>query len=420
MEKQQGLLYKLGIPTILFWGYVGVFLFMLGAGIENSWLSSYLVNIGLTKTESATIFSLYGVLVALVSWLSGILVQIFGVRKVMISGLIIFILSSVPLILWAIPSAGFIPIAVTYMLRGMSYPLFVYSFLVWITYRASNEIMGRATSWFWICFNLGITIVGPTLAANSITFMGELNVLWLGMGIALLGGFCALILNRDQLILPKNNNSIAKELTDSLLIMFKKPKLGMGMLVKTVNSIAQYGFVIIMPIYLITKGFSLAQWASIWGLSYIVCTFASIFFGFLGDKFGWRKTVAYFAGTLTGLSCLLIYYAAEFMSGQYLPMLLSFIVYALGLAAYNPLSALMPALAPDNKAAAVSVLNLGSGLSNFVGPLIVSIMFEPFGAPAVLFTFAILYFASSIVAFFLKTPAEEANKSKAITEVESN
>lgn len=33
-------------------------------------------------------------------------------------------------------------------------------------------------------------------------------------------------------------------------------------------------------------------------------------------------------------------------------------------------------MVPDNKVEAVSILNLGSGLSNFVGPLLVTLLFE--------------------------------------------
>jgi len=51
-------------------------------------------------------------------------------------------------------------------------------------------------------------------------------------------------------------------------------------------------------------------------------------------------------------------------------------LFSIGVAAYAPLSALLPAMVPDNKVEAVSILNLGSGLSNFVGPLLVTLLFE--------------------------------------------
>ena len=46
-------------------------------------------------------------------------------------------------------------------------------------------------------------------------------------------------------------------------------------------------------------------------------------------------------------------------------------LYGATLAGYVPLSALMPSLAPHNKGAAMSLLNLGAGASNWVGPAIV-------------------------------------------------
>lgn len=394
------------MPQSLVWGYVGIILFMLGACIETSWLSSYLVEKGLSKTQVGAIFSLYGIVVAIISWLSGIFVQIFGARKVMLSGVIIFVASSIPFLFWAIPSHDFFAISVTYMLRGMAYPLFCYSFLVWVTYRSNNEIMARSTAWFWIAFNLGLTIMGPWLAAMYIPLIGSINVMLYGLVIALLGAFFALVLNKDQLTIEKTEEHLTKEIMESLLIIVKKPKVGIGVVVKTINSIAQFGFVIMLPIFLLSNGFSLQQWAGIWGLTYIINTLANILFGYIGDKFGWRKTVAYFGGTMTALSCLLIYYSVLLFPGNYTILLSAFIVYAFGLAAFGPLSALMPALAPNNKAAAVSALNLGSGLSNFVGPLIVSLLFEPFGIGVVIYTYAALYLLSSVLTFFLKTDEE--------------
>lgn len=86
-------------------------------------------------------------------------------------------------------------------------------------------------------------------------------------------------------------------------------------------------------------------------------------------------------------------------------------IYGAGLAGYVPLTALIPMMAPDQKGAGVSVVNLGSGLSNFVGPLLVTLLVGLFGAAGVLYTIAALYFVSSILTTFLKTP-DELNQNK--------
>jgi MFS family permease len=77
------------------------------------------------------------------------------------------------------------------------------------------------------------------------------------------------------------------------------------------------------------------------------------------------------------------------------------------LAAYVPLSALVPSLVTTDKGAAVSVLNLGAGLATFVGPLLVGLFATP-ASPVVGYTrvswaLAILYLCSSLMTWlFLK------------------
>jgi MFS family permease len=77
------------------------------------------------------------------------------------------------------------------------------------------------------------------------------------------------------------------------------------------------------------------------------------------------------------------------------------------LAAYVPLSALVPSLVTTDKGAAVSVLNPGAGLATFVGPLLVGLFATP-NAPVVGYTrvswaLAILYLCSSLMTWlFLK------------------
>lgn len=58
------------------------------------------------------------------------------------------------------------------------------------------------------------------------------------------------------------------------------------------------------------------------------------------------------------------------------------------MAGYVPLSALFPTLAPDNKDAAMSVLNLGAGLSAFVAPALAGLFFGWLGAGGVLAIYA--------------------------------
>lgn len=396
---------RIGIPASLFYGYIGLIFFMLGAGIETSWFSAFLVSSGYEIQLVSVIFSLYGLFVAIFSWLTSFFVNIFSVRKVMIAGLIIYLVSAVILI------AGIyfelLPvIALAYTLRGASYPLFAYAFLIWITLRSEFKNLGKATSWFWFSFNLGLTIISPLLASLLLKFSNSINILAIGMVMALLGSFLSLKVNRDHLPTFNNNKSILYEMQEGIMILFEYPRLAIGLVVKAINNIGQFGFVIMMPIFLVNHGYSLSQWGIIWATTYVVNSFAGILFGNLGDYYGWRKIVCYFSGTLTALSCFLIGSVVFYFPGNFFLLMLAFIVFSFGIAAFGPLSALIPAMALEKKTTALSVLNLGSGLSNFLGPVLVTVLFQKFDGFFVLAVFAVLYLLASILAIFLKTPEE--------------
>ncbi|UUT28828.1 hypothetical protein NRF11_09695 [Bacillus velezensis] len=65
------MLNKIGIPKQLAWGFLGVVLFMMGDGLEQGWLSPFLVENGLTVQQSASLFTVYGISLAVASWFSG-------------------------------------------------------------------------------------------------------------------------------------------------------------------------------------------------------------------------------------------------------------------------------------------------------------------------------------------------------------
>ena len=73
---------KVGMPPTLLWGYIGVLIFMMGDGLELAWISPYLVDQGLSVHQTAILTTSYGVTIAIGSWLSGVLVESFGPRKV--------------------------------------------------------------------------------------------------------------------------------------------------------------------------------------------------------------------------------------------------------------------------------------------------------------------------------------------------
>ena len=71
MKKSNAITNKIGISPSLLSGYLGIMLFMMGDGMEQGWLSPYLVERGMSIQQNATLFTAYGVTIAIASWFSG-------------------------------------------------------------------------------------------------------------------------------------------------------------------------------------------------------------------------------------------------------------------------------------------------------------------------------------------------------------
>lgn len=119
---------KMGMPPTLFWGYVGVLIFMMGDGLELAWISPYLHDHGLSVQQTAILTTCYGVTIAIGSWLSGVLVEIIGPRKVMLLGTGLYIIGHAIFVGLAIPTMNYNIMIPSYAIRGFGYPLFAYSF----------------------------------------------------------------------------------------------------------------------------------------------------------------------------------------------------------------------------------------------------------------------------------------------------
>lgn len=405
---------RLGLPKHLTWGYLGVLIFMMSDGIEQGWLSPYLVDNGMIVEQSATLFTVYGITIAISAWFSGVLVEGFGAKKTMLSGLILYMMGTVGFVGFGLSQLDYPMMLATYALRGFGYPLFAYAFLVWITYRTPKKMLGRAVGWFWFVFTGGLNVLGAYFSSWAIIEFGHINTLWSSLFWALLGAFFALILNKDEKA-PKGEpgrlSNKAKELLKGLTIIRDEPKILLGGLVRVINTTAQFAFPVFLPMYLAEHGLSTTQWLQIWGTIFMGNIAFNLVFGFVGDRMGWRNTVMWFGGVGCGLSTLLFYYSPQFTEGSYWLVMGAGTLWGGLLAGYVPLSALVPSLVEDEKGAAMAILNLGAGLPVFVGPAIVGLFIGLIGNEGVIWILAVLYFISAAMTWFITLP-EEAGQHK--------
>lgn len=395
---------KAGIPQQLLWGYIGIMIFMMGDGIEQGWLSPYLVDHGMTVQQSATLFTAYGITIAISAWFSGVLAEGYGVKRTMLAGLLLYIAGTIGFVGFGMPELNYPVMLLTYALRGFGYPLFAYSFLVWIAYSSPKHQLGRAVGWFWFVFTGGLNVLGAYYSSWAIQRFGHLNTLWTSLFWALLGAFFALLLNKGSVKGSAGAQSKMEELIKGLTIVKEEPKVLLGGIVRIINTTAQFAFPVFLPMYMARHGFDTTQWLQIWGTIFTANIAFNLIFGFVGDRLGWRNTVMWFGGMGCAVTTLLFYYAPQIWERSFLMTMIAGVLWGAFLAGYVPLSALVPSLVKKDKGAAMAILNLGAGLPVFVGPAIVGLFIGVAGEAGVIWILAVLYAVSAILTRFITLP----------------
>ncbi len=398
-----------GIPRHLFWGYAGILIFMMGDGVEQGWLSPYLLENGMTIQQSASLFTVYGITIAISSWFSGVMAETYSPKFTMSLGVLLYILGTIGFVGIGMAGLDYPAMLITYAIRGFGYPLFASSFLVWITYRTEKSELGRAVGWFWFVFTGGLNVLGAYYSSWAIGALGYQNTLWSSILWVAIGAFFALILNRDHFkirSLPDGGENKWKELLRGITIVRKEPKVGIGGIVRVINTTAQFAFPVFLPLYMAEYGFSTKEWLQIWGTIFTSNIIFNLIFGFVGDRLGWQQTVMWFGGVGCAVSTLLFYYSPAWFDGSYWMVLLCGVLWGGLLAGYVPLSALVPSLVKEEKGAAISILNLGAGLPVFIGPAIVGLTIGVVGSEGVVWILAALYLVSAILTRFITLPAD--------------
>ncbi|MBU5413248.1 MFS transporter [Serratia ureilytica] len=405
-----GLIHRIGLSPKLLLGYAGVLVFMMGEGLEQGWLSPYLIGKGLSIQESALLFSVYGFAAAIAAWFSGVLAEIFTARRVMLAGLLLFLFGSVCFLTFGLPSNNLAIMVPTYALRGLGYPLFAYGFLVWVAYEAPPERLGSAVGIFWFVYSGGLSVLGVLYSSIMLPYLGEIHTLWSALIFVVLGAVIALMLNRDDGVAQSGNREKASlgYVLKGITIAFENPKIGLGGIVRTINTSAAYGFVVFMPMYMMDMGFTRTHWLQMYAALWTVNIIFNLIFGVISDGLGWRNVVMWFGCVGCALTTLMFYYVPQFFGANYLLTVCAAGLFGACLAAFVPLSAIMPSLASDNKGAAMSILNLGAGLSTFVGPAVVGLFIGSLGTVGVIWIFTGLYLFSGVLMKFVTLPKESA------------
>ncbi|GAA4617392.1 MFS transporter [Saccharopolyspora hordei] len=406
-----GVIDRVGLPRPLFWGFVGLLLFMIGDGVESGYISPYLVEHGAgTPTRAAVVITVYGAVVTAGSWLSGALSDVWGPRRVMLLGLALWGVLEVVFLAVALPTENYALMVITYGLRGFGYPFFAYGFLVWVLAGSPAHRLGSAVGWFYFAFTGGLPTLGSLVASGSQPLIGEYATFWLSLVLVLLGGAVSLVGIRrakggDRLAPPEV--STGRSVLNSVAIAFASPRIAVGCLVRIVNTAPQFGFLVFLPTVFATDlGFGASGWLQLVFVLGAANIFANLFFGLLSDKFGWHRTLRWFGCIGSAISALCFYFLPQYAGQHYWVSVACAAFFGVTLAGFTPISVLMSLMAPGQKGNAIAVLNLGAGAATFVGPLIVAVFLDLVGAGGVTIIFAALYVVAGIAVRWLQIPEE--------------
>lgn len=408
-----------GLPSTLLLGYLGVGLFMTGDGIEQAFLSRYVVDIGFSAEQASLLFVVYGLAVAIASWLSGVLAEVWHPKRLMFAGVFLWLLFHVLFLAFGLADKNFTVMLAAYGIRGISYPMFIYGFVVWITMVVSPERMASAMGWFWTMFALGLGVFGSFIPSFTIPLMGYMGTLWMALAWVALSGVVLLFLKTGSRVQgqPRAPRKKLSELSKAITILYTNRNITLAVIVRVINQLSLFGFVVFMPLVFTDQyGYTIEEWLRIWAMLSVTAVFTNVLWGNVGDRIGWLKVVRVVGCLGCALSALAFFYLPEMFKGNvWVGMAVSAFL-GVTISGFVPMSALFPALEPEHKGAAVSAHNLSAGLSHFLAPGLVGVIMVLWGTAAVVWTFAGLYLLAFFIAMFIKV--DQPKHSPVAAEVE--
>ncbi|MBW3087285.1 MFS transporter [Bifidobacterium sp. 82T24] len=412
-----------GVNKKLIAGYIAIAIFMTGDGFELTFLSRFMVDQGFSAVQASMMPTIYGLVGAFAAWASGVVSELCGTKRVMIFGGVSWVVLQIILLGVAIPSGSYPFILTVYAIRGIGYPLLMYSFLVMITEVTDKRHLASAVGLFWAAFEIGIGVLGTYVPSAVIRAFGEYTTLWVAVPFAVVGTlvvvFC-LKPTSDAKGKGMTGKEVGRELARGVTVIFQDHQVFLAVCARAICNFSLYGLPVIMPLYLAshTNGggawFEVTDWMVIWGTMNVITVFTNVMWGRIGDKHGWIRQMRWFGAGLCALGTLWFYYVPQFFGKSWPLMIVGAVILAFGFTAFVPMAAIFPALIPDHPGAAVSANNLASGLSTFGGPLIATLLIPVVGFGGVCWAYAIFYIIGSLLTWFIhpKQPGFDLNGRK--------
>src|SRR5690606_17302178 len=109
-----------------------------------------------------------------------------------------------------------------------------------------------------------------------------------------------------------------RSLVNSVAIAFTNPRVGLGCLVRIVNTAPQFGLFVFFPVIFADQlGFGTAGWLRLVFVLGAANIFANLSFGILSDRLGWHRTLRWFGCMGSAVAVLLFYFLPQQVGDQY-------------------------------------------------------------------------------------------------------
>ncbi len=395
------------MPLALLGGYIAIVFCMTGDGIEQAFLSKYVVNLGFSAGDSALLFTVYGGTAALASWLSGVLADVYTPRRIMLVGVAWWLIFHAMFLWLGLGHVNLPLMLLFYGIRGVAYPLFFYGFFLLVVQRSRPHELASAIGWTWSMFTIGYGIVGSYLPSFTIPWIGYMGTLWMSMAWVFAGGLFIYFFTGGISAAPnvgiERGQSKFGEIAKCVTLIFHNRNIALALITRIICNLSLFGFPVIMPLLYTSPavGFTVPEWARIWGTFFLVQPVTNVVWGLIGDRIGWMRQMRWVGFCGCGTASLLFYWIPLHYPHNMFAASIAALLFAFTVTAFVPMGAIFPMMEPEHKGAAVSVQNLGGGLANFGGPMLAALILPLWGFKGVVIVYGALYYLAAVLTLFI-------------------